>query len=412
MAAPPGERVPHLAPQKDFDEEKERHSEFWEDVLRPSRVEYNELIRKAIVALQSKRPIKQALALRLLREAKKLQEKSPVAYWYLGAYFFEKKEWQECVHMLSMVETIEPTFVPKKRVLLFGSVEYALGMCLAHAGEYEQGLRYFRKVLRTDKKKRGYAFMRIAEIYMALGRLGEAISVYKQAEPLFGQNAMVHLGLAIAYDRNEQGSESQASLKKALVSFPAVRSFRNYKWNVFPAGDKFYYMALGLAARRDFEPWSILFWRHYLAITKSGPWRERARWHLKNLESRYRPSRHITWPRIMDRNRLSTLAAKTDRPLARCMENVPHLLLSAEIRPVWKSGKDIRISSLYSVAPVSKEIQKEVQGCVKGVLQEHLVRAERSALRRAMVRHSGPNFPIHMLILGRQSGHFAAPSQN
>ncbi|MFT3693170.1 MAG: hypothetical protein QM831_08515 [Kofleriaceae bacterium] len=127
---------------------------------------------------------------------------------------------------------------------------------LAAIGDYERILH------RTDKPG-DTVLSNLAETYMMLGRLDDAIEMYRRA--LMGQaNVETAYGLAVALDRDERGDQALdlilAQGQAAMASFHD-RVERGVTFFV-PRGEEFYYYALGYEAF-DLTDKAIASWQDY-----------------------------------------------------------------------------------------------------------------------------------------------------
>jgi tetratricopeptide (TPR) repeat protein len=136
----------------------------------------------------------------------------------------------------------------------------------------------------------------LAETYMMVGRLGDAIDTYQRAldfanQPLYGY------GLAVAYDRDDQG----ALAREIMLSYAQgdrLRSLSDDGIFFVPEGERHYYLALGAEALGDLE----LARQHYQRFIDSGAhpgFQARAHQHLSRLKAR--PGRGPRTPRIPER---------------------------------------------------------------------------------------------------------------
>src|SRR5262249_4301640 len=133
-------------------------------------------------------------------------------------------------------------------------------------------------------------FINSAESTMALGRLGEAIELYRRGIEL-GEHAMrasalaadeqaVHLlGLAVALDRDEQIEKSEKMVARALELDSSVQRLHGRDNFFVPDGDVAYYDALVALARGDHAEAASAFQR-FLRDVPQSPFAARARAHL------------------------------------------------------------------------------------------------------------------------------------
>jgi tetratricopeptide (TPR) repeat protein len=122
----------------------------------------------------------------------------------------------------------------------------------------------------------------LAETYMMVGRLGDAIDTYKRAldfsnQPLYGY------GLAVVYDRDDQG-ELAREIMLSHVQGDRLRSLGREGIFFVPEGERHYYLALGNEVLGDLE----LARKHYQHFIDSGAhpaFQPRAHQHLNRLET-------------------------------------------------------------------------------------------------------------------------------
>lgn len=152
----------------------------------------------------------------------------------------------------------------------------------------------------------------LAETYMMVGRLGEAIETYQRAldyraEPAYGY------GLAVALDRDGQ----TALAREVMVSYAAADQMRDLqRGSVFfvPEGEVEYYLALGYEALDDLDQAA----RHYRRFIASGAhprYQARAQENLRRVE------------KAMSRGGKRTAPARPERP------SIPNPKLTPELTP-------------------------------------------------------------------------------
>ncbi len=123
----------------------------------------------------------------------------------------------------------------------------------------------------------------LAETYMMLGKLDEAIEAY-QVSIDKGANSSTYYGKAVALDRDERGSEALELIKRQGIG--AFDDFREdiQIGNVFyvPAGEEFYYFGLIYEAF-GYLPESIANWKLFLKSGAHPQFHARAKQHLDAL---------------------------------------------------------------------------------------------------------------------------------
>lgn len=124
----------------------------------------------------------------------------------------------------------------------------------------------------------------LAETYMMLGKLDEAIDFYRQALRTSHSTETLY-GLAVALDRAERGGQAKelivAQGKQQMEEFHRRVSVLRLTFFV-PYGEEFYYFALASEAFGETDN-AIDYWQKYLASNAHPEYQPRARTHLGGL---------------------------------------------------------------------------------------------------------------------------------
>lgn len=126
----------------------------------------------------------------------------------------------------------------------------------------------------------------LAETYMMLGRMEEAIEAYHAALRL-GADASTAYGLAVALDRDGSPAEAleviRSQTEQAFVTYRA----RYARGEIFyvPAGEEYYYLALVYEAW-DRIPNAIEFWKQFIRSGAHPQFQARAKQHLDALQTK------------------------------------------------------------------------------------------------------------------------------
>jgi tetratricopeptide (TPR) repeat protein len=172
-----------------------------------------------------------------------------------------------------------------------------LGIVLSRRGAFAEALvEYQRALRRVDSERlfnsledlggRAVLLGNSAESLMALGRLDEAIARYREAEAaaspgdLYWQ--LAEWGLGVALDRDEQGEKAQLAIQRALDYDPTMAHLTEEGVFFEPAGDTYYYLALGHEVAGD-RVEALAAWRDYIAAQPNSPWAGRVRRHVEAL---------------------------------------------------------------------------------------------------------------------------------
>jgi tetratricopeptide (TPR) repeat protein len=153
---------------------------------------------------------------------------------------------------------------------------------------------YETMLARTDTadNSREPVLSNLAETYMMLDRLDEAIDTYREALRK-GATVDTQYGLAVALDRDDQGDEARDMiLRLGPTSFEA---FRQRVFGMFgqppqtffvPEGEKFYYFALIEEAFGN-EADALESWRAYIKSGAHPEFQPRAKAHIDELQAHH-----------------------------------------------------------------------------------------------------------------------------
>jgi tetratricopeptide (TPR) repeat protein len=136
----------------------------------------------------------------------------------------------------------------------------------------------------------------LAETFMMVGRLDDAIDTYKRALD-FSNQSLYGYGLAVAYDRDDQGALAREIMLSHAHS-DQLRALDRDGIFFVPEGERHYYLALGNEAMGNLE----LARQHYQRFIDSGAhprFQPRARQHLSRLKAH--TGRGPRAPRIPER---------------------------------------------------------------------------------------------------------------
>nr|HEX4314596.1 hypothetical protein [Kofleriaceae bacterium] len=131
----------------------------------------------------------------------------------------------------------------------------------------------------------------LAETYMMLGRLDDAIEMYRRSLREGSPDAMY--GLAVALDRDDQGEQAKDYIREYGIeqynSFSGKIS--SGQWFFVPDGERFYYVALIEEAFGDTDT-ALADWQHYIASGAHPQFQPRAKAHVAALEKLPPPKKH------------------------------------------------------------------------------------------------------------------------
>lgn len=159
---------------------------------------------------------------------------------------------------------------------------------LATRAHLEAAARDYERILsRHDRAQDSFEQVQgnLAETYMMLGRMDEALDLYREVLRNASDTSTVY-GYAVALDRDEHTTQA-LEIIKSLGKNPReqFRSSVEQGFTFFvPEGEKFYYFALSDEAFGD-EEQAIENWRSFIASKAHPQFQPRAKAHLDKLMS-------------------------------------------------------------------------------------------------------------------------------
>ncbi len=137
----------------------------------------------------------------------------------------------------------------------------------------------------------------LAETYMMLGDLDQAITLYGEAVRA-GSTPSIVYGLAVALDRDGRADQARELIVDSGVSSFEIyrKEFRDHQVFYVPAGEEHYYLALIFEAFGEVEE-AIDHWQRYIASGAHPEFQPRAKEHLQALDKqRKKPNRSAIEP--------------------------------------------------------------------------------------------------------------------
>lgn len=291
--AQPRPPLPDEVP-RDYDDDAERASAFWQRALRPHARAYADKVEAARVALEALpgSPDRLADAERLLGEAIALDPDAPDAHWLLAELHERLGDWRACADERARVLRRAPGFVPRRRGSRAWELERGLAACLARAGEFERAAEHDRRILASGDADGSYAHVHLGMEWMALGRIDDAIAAFELALTDGAVNprgtrmaAFAKLAAAVAYDRDDRPDRARALLDDALRADRTLSSLA-MSATLFPVpADEWYFRGLAESALAGRRAFAIAYFRRYLLEVAGGGWSARARAHIAALTS-------------------------------------------------------------------------------------------------------------------------------
>jgi tetratricopeptide (TPR) repeat protein len=199
---------------------------------------------------------------------------------------------------------------PRFSVGVFGEGEILFRRAILHTKlgtkpHLEAAARDYEKILaRQDNADGGNESVtgNLAETYMMLGRLEDAVEMYKEALRS-GSDSATWYGFAVALDRDERTDQSLEVIRSLGRDqrdqfHAAVISGRTF---FVPEGEKFYYFAL-IDEALGLDADAIMYWRQFINSGAHPQFQPRAKSHLDALVKKKRKSPlpiEPPWPGIL-----------------------------------------------------------------------------------------------------------------
>src|SRR5690606_33584420 len=114
-ALPGGETARAAGPEaqvRDFDQDQEEHSKFWERALEPARERYEDLLERAAALMGEKDGDSKAQAVAILRDAVRLAPELPTAHFLLGRLESDRGDFAACARSMARALELDPDHRP------------------------------------------------------------------------------------------------------------------------------------------------------------------------------------------------------------------------------------------------------------------------------------------------------------
>lgn len=374
------ERYP--PPPVDVDERVRAPSAFWERVLHPADPSFQPHLAAARALLEQPDGQAAAQALPHLEQAVALAPDHPEVHWLRGLAAERLRRWELCAEsygrLFAMDPAYTPTLVPRGREAAW-ALDAGLGLCLAQRGQYEAAIAQLKRIA-----SRGAVpfevYVNMAESYMALGRLAEAIDTLVQVSRHHNPSARAEHVLAAAYDRRQMPDHAREHVRTALRLGPMA--LLDAPDQVFtPPEESLYSLGLAYAEAGDLER-ALFFFRHYLHVHGNGPWRQRAQQHAERLARAPRTPRSISVSNNADPMDTATVLAAVERAdpgLQACVQAVPGALFSVRLtilpgsdrtaRGRARVGLGVETQVASALPTVEEDAAAEAQRCLEAAAQ-------------------------------------------
>lgn len=165
------------------------------------------------------------------------------------------------------------------------SMAFELGILYAKKRRYAESVAVYRKGMPASfhLTTRGIMASNCAESLMALGKLSQAVGMYRASIRLRPQgNNAAWWGLMIAHDRLGQTAASLQARRHALTLDPNLRGLVGTGTFFVPPGDVHYYLALAYEGQGRIRD-AVAQWRRYLRARPQSRWKKRVQLHQARL---------------------------------------------------------------------------------------------------------------------------------
>jgi tetratricopeptide (TPR) repeat protein len=303
-----------------------------------------------------------AQAAEILDHAIELLPEAPDAYFLRGWVHELEGNWPACADDYAAAAERDPDFEPVPNPRFRGPLADGLGACLARAGRFEDAEVALTQYTATGEASSGVWF-RLGEVYMALGRLDDALAALdRAADKARGTDiAPVRWLRATALDRARRPAAAADEAAGALridpqrLRIPGASPAQPSA----PAEDTFYHAAIAHLASspedRDtrvpalpaLPERAVLYLREYVRVATNPAWKKRGEEQLAALRE-LEPADALTRPGAkLGTTRLdaATIARALRKDLARlstCLDRVPQLAVEVRVvihGPPPRSGK-------------------------------------------------------------------------
>lgn len=354
---------PPLGDFEDYDQASENYSEFWEQVLAADKEGYRKLMDRAGLLWAEGGDRSQELALRQLRSAISAHPREPEAHYWLGHYQLRAGKWSDCANSLSRAYEIDPAFAttpPHKD----GSLRRNLAICLLYKGDFAEAIQHLEQLWALGRGNSTIT-LRLAEGYMALGRLEDAINLLKQREVARSHRQESNYILSVVLDRAERESESSAALLLAMRRDGNLVSLHRAERFFAPSYDLHYYLGLAYKRQKRFAQAIFQFRRFRQEADKESPWLRRAQHHVQEMLARtfaekIELSGVAEWPVGQLRSRIR----EREPELGTCVEGWPLLVVQLRLSKIIGGPATVHAIAEHHHSIPGKQLE-DIVSCIE-----------------------------------------------
>lgn len=334
----------------------------WDRVLHGRWRHADALLRKAVASAKAHR---YAEATATIQRALRLRPGAASLWFALGSIHSISGHYPACVRALRRSRSLDPGYAP-------GLVAFRLGLCLSMSGRLAEALREYRRVGHQASVRAGILQWNVADTLMAMGRLREAITAYRQAIRRMPRAAVLRFALAVALQRRGRFEAAGRALRQGLRLDPTARSLASPTIVWLPASEPLYYQAL-IQLTQGRLAQAVETWTRFLRAAPDTPWQWAIRMHLRRLATRPLPREAIRAAVGSRVPQAATALLRASSPgLRACLRapasGLPRRTLPAAValRITLRDGRLAEMKILRTAGPV----QRGAAPCLLGALRK------------------------------------------
>ncbi len=238
-----------------------RHLKLWDRVLY-KRYQRTEKLAETAKQHASRGRYKQAVA--VLNQAIRIRPYASGLWFNLGTVHSYAGNYKPCVDALRTARKLNS----KHKIHL---TSFRLGLCLSMSGRISEGVVEYRKVTPSRWVTRAVLNWNMADNYMALGRLKEAVGHYQTSLVANPGQLVLHFALAVALDRAGKLRSADRQLQRANRLDPTGASLSGKDIIWLPSHDHLYYRALRAFSLRQ-RGEALRWWKKFVSVSPRSPW--------------------------------------------------------------------------------------------------------------------------------------------
>ncbi|HEX7841571.1 MAG TPA: hypothetical protein VF469_29075 [Kofleriaceae bacterium] len=320
----------------DKDAENAARSRLWSAAVTPERRPYQDLVHAASDALNQRTPDRTTEAIKKLDAAIQLLPREPEAYRLRGDAYLERRDWARCAADYAAADaSTQPGDETPRAMAAF---HIRLGLCQARASKLGAAERTLAEAAASGNATGnaiGEVWMRLGEVRIAMGKLGEAITALHSAVEATEQpqQGAIHFLLAAAYDRARLPADALFEAAEGVKLDRQLTGLQNPLYPPLGPGEIDYMLGLAYSATEPPRPEYVLaYFRRFVQAAPHSPWRQRAEDHIADIKTSELPeaiTRGGTAP--LDLDAVRTAARRAMPQMRACLARYPTAVVDVEI---------------------------------------------------------------------------------